>query len=273
MKVSIFTKLVLPILFVFALLVLTLGSLIGARLRHEQISNAQNIIASFTVRQAQQHLNENDFILNPANYSKFLNYLSELTIDDVLRIKVWDREGNIIFSDAPEIIGKNFADNEDFIKAVNGEISTDIADPVDPDNIAEQGYTQLMEVYVPIRFEPDSDVSGVVETYFIMDQLNSEIKESQRAVFSYLFFSILLVFLLVATFVYVFVKRPIFELRNAADQIAAGKMNISINKKGTDEIGELARSLDEMRMSLKLVMEEYESKIKHGKKKRTKSKT
>ncbi len=270
MRISIFTKLVLPILLVFTLLVLILGSLIGNRLAHNQITNAQNLIVNFVRTQSQLHLNENDFVLSSNNRSKFSLLLSELTIDNILRIKVWDSEGNILFSDASEIVGKNFKDNGNFITSINGQVVIEIKEPIHPDNIAEQGHEQLMELYVPIKFG-FGEVSGVVETYYKMDSLNASIKENQKIIFGYLLPSVLLVFLLVAGFVYFFVEKPIFALKDAANKIASGDMDIKIDTNGRDEVAELAESLDKMRLNLKLVMEEYEKGIS-PKKKRSKSK-
>jgi len=56
-------------------------------------------------------------------------------------------------------------------------------------------------------------------------------------------------------------KRAIANKR-AAVEIARGNMNVEIDTSGKDEIAEVAQAIDKMRKSLKVVMEEYEGKLK-----------
>jgi two-component system, cell cycle sensor histidine kinase and response regulator CckA len=48
--------------------------------------------------------------------------------------------------------------------------------------------------------------------------------------------------------------RPILELKSSADEISRGNLDASVSVQGNDEVGELARSLERMRASLKAAM-------------------
>jgi two-component system, cell cycle sensor histidine kinase and response regulator CckA len=48
--------------------------------------------------------------------------------------------------------------------------------------------------------------------------------------------------------------RPILELKSIADDISRGRLDASVSMQSNDEIGELARSLERMRASLKAAM-------------------
>ena len=48
--------------------------------------------------------------------------------------------------------------------------------------------------------------------------------------------------------------RPILELKSSADEISRGNLDASVSVHGDDEVGELARSLERMRASLKAAM-------------------
>jgi len=48
--------------------------------------------------------------------------------------------------------------------------------------------------------------------------------------------------------------RPILELKASADEISRGQLDTPVTIQSTDEIGELARSLERMRASLKAAM-------------------
>ena len=54
------------------------------------------------------------------------------------------------------------------------------------------------------------------------------------------------------------ISRPIVDLKNTANEIARGKMNAKMTVFRKDEIGDLARSLDDMRYSLRMMIEDYE---------------
>ncbi len=57
--------------------------------------------------------------------------------------------------------------------------------------------------------------------------------------------------------------KDITKLKNAADKISKGDLTKPIKIKSKDEIGELAESFDDMRYSLKMVIDEYE-KVRGG---------
>jgi two-component system, cell cycle sensor histidine kinase and response regulator CckA len=48
--------------------------------------------------------------------------------------------------------------------------------------------------------------------------------------------------------------RPILQLKSTADEISRGNLDVSVPVQGDDEVGELARSLERMRASLKAAM-------------------
>ena len=48
--------------------------------------------------------------------------------------------------------------------------------------------------------------------------------------------------------------RPILQLKSSADEISRGNLDVSVPVQGDDEVGELARSLERMRASLKAAM-------------------
>jgi len=58
------------------------------------------------------------------------------------------------------------------------------------------------------------------------------------------------------------ISKPITKLKEMADKISKGNLAEPIKIEGKDEIGELAESFDDMRYSLKRVIDEYERKFK-----------
>ena len=62
------------------------------------------------------------------------------------------------------------------------------------------------------------------------------------------------------------ISKSIKKLKNSADKISKGFLEGQIDVKGRDEIAELAQALEYMRYSLKMVIEEYEKKLKQAEK-------
>ncbi len=60
-------------------------------------------------------------------------------------------------------------------------------------------------------------------------------------------------------FIIVRITKPIGKLTGIAKDVAAGRINVNIDKSGNDEIGQLARSFDEVIGSINMLMDEFHS--------------
>jgi two-component system NarL family sensor kinase len=72
--------------------------------------------------------------------------------DDVVRVKLWTREGRIVYSDEPRLIGSEYPLGEDELKAFEtGATEAELSDLSEPENRFERSEGSLLEVYLPIR--------------------------------------------------------------------------------------------------------------------------
>lgn len=149
----------------------------------ESFINSSKSIVGSAIQSEAKDLRPADFSLKDPVHAKavFTDFYQKVRTTQIIRIKVWDYSGKVIFSDDESIIGKRFSDNESFQEAMKGEVVTEISQKVKPENISEQGYEQLLEVYVPIVFKSEQVPSGVIEAYFKLDEVNSHIKQTQIA--------------------------------------------------------------------------------------------
>jgi two-component system NarL family sensor kinase len=70
----------------------------------------------------------------------------------VVRVKVWNRAGQILYSDEPLLIGAHYVLGDDELRSIDsGVIDAEVSDLSKPENHFERSYTKLLEVYVPIR--------------------------------------------------------------------------------------------------------------------------
>ncbi|HTI34778.1 MAG TPA: ATP-binding protein [Miltoncostaea sp.] len=74
--------------------------------------------------------------------------------DDVVRVKVWTRDGRIAYSDEPRLIGRRYALGADEQQAfTTGDTEAEVADLSRPENRFERDEGPLLEVYLPVRTE------------------------------------------------------------------------------------------------------------------------
>jgi signal transduction histidine kinase len=106
------------------------------------------------------------------------------TLPEVVRVKVWSRDAEILWSDQPGLIGQRFPGNDELLGALAGRIEVEIKRL----GKSEQRYEQrtfgtLAEVYVPIVGR-DGGVLGVIEVYKTPDRLLNTIRWSRMVVWA-----------------------------------------------------------------------------------------
>jgi two-component system, NarL family, sensor kinase len=87
-----------------------------------------------------------------------LSHLDQLVRERILRrgpivrVKIWNARGQVIYSDAKSLIGQSFTLGADELQALrNGTTDSDTSDLSRPENRTEGAFHRLIEVYVGIR--------------------------------------------------------------------------------------------------------------------------
>ncbi len=165
-------------------------------------------------------LQPQDFSLKDPTHVEnvFNSFYNGIKTTEIIRIKVWDYSGKVIYSDDQSIIGQRFPDNEQYQEALKGEIIAEIGQKVKPENRTEQGYEQLLEVYVPVIFKDEDIPSGVIEVYYRLDDVNNQTKQTQIVLIITIITNILLlsVLLLVVYRTVIFKQIQKIDLQAAA---------------------------------------------------------
>jgi hypothetical protein len=87
-----------------------------------------------------------------------------LSHDGIERVKIWKRDGEIIYSDEPRLIGDNYTlGADDQASLTNGNTEAETMDLSRPENRFDRGLGELLEVYLPIH-APDGEPL-LFETY------------------------------------------------------------------------------------------------------------
>lgn len=70
----------------------------------------------------------------------------------IVRVKIWDARGRVVYSDANQLIGSTFSLGKDELRTLrNGGTEADTSDLTRPENRTERRFSRLVEVYVGIR--------------------------------------------------------------------------------------------------------------------------
>ena len=71
---------------------------------------------------------------------------------NLVRVKIWTRDGTIVFSDEARLIGSHFGLGTEERKAMDaGRMQADVSDLTKPENRFERPQKKLLEVYLPVR--------------------------------------------------------------------------------------------------------------------------
>jgi len=106
------------------------------------------------------------------------------TLPEVVRVKVWSRDAEILWSDEPGLIGQRFPGNDELQGALAGDVGVEIKRLGKSEQRYEQrAFGTLAEVYVPI-VGGGGRVLGVIEVYKTPDRLQNTIRWSRIVIWA-----------------------------------------------------------------------------------------
>ncbi|HEV8687273.1 MAG TPA: sensor histidine kinase [Gaiellaceae bacterium] len=78
---------------------------------------------------------------------------SRVLNDRLVRVKIWTRDGHILYSDALALIGDQYPLDKEDLAAFDGGVEAEVSDLTARENKYERRYGKLLEVYLPIHDE------------------------------------------------------------------------------------------------------------------------
>lgn len=195
----------------------------------------------------------------------FSAFFKELAIQDIVRIKVWSPEYQVVFSDDEAAVGGIFRDNTELGKALKGETSAEVSDTNDSDsleNVDEKQFGEFLEIYVPIFETGQSKPIGVIEEYV-------EFRDTKQLILKTNFFLIGFVMLIFVIFysiafflIHTFIKIPLGKLKDAVNEFEKGNFSKKIEFNSKNEIGQLTSAFNHMALRLKNYYVDLEDEVK-----------
>jgi signal transduction histidine kinase len=115
----------------------------------------------------------------------FFNHVAQMP--GVVRANVYQRDGTVLWSSDPAVIGRRFADNPELDQAFAGRILVEYGDldSGKPEHVAldaATGGSRFMEAYLPVWDADRTTVIGVVEIYRLPQALFRAVDEGVRLV-------------------------------------------------------------------------------------------
>jgi len=102
---------------------------------------------------------------------------------NIVRIKIWNRNGLLVYADDRSILGTTFAMSDKLEKALKGEIATELSPLDEEENVSERGlFKKLFEIYVPLRVVDSTEIAGVYEVYYDLAKLQPRLTRIRNVV-------------------------------------------------------------------------------------------
>jgi len=167
---------------------LTLAVVLSFYLRRDLLEHEWGVTADFVRTEAAHHLTPADFMepgtpLAQAHLRDF--YAQTVLLPEIVRVKIYDANMTVIWSDEPRLMGQRFPDNPQLRGALAGRTTVDLpASTAKDEHQYERGLSsELVELYVPITFPGTARAVGVVETYKAPTRVFAGIRQAWMTVF------------------------------------------------------------------------------------------
>ena len=133
----------------------------------ERAYNARKTeLANYIQERAADLIRPEDFAAadSPESRQAFQLFFDAIQTPELFRIKIFDREPKIIWSNLDEIIGQDASTNAEVRVALEGGTVTLKFKSSKPEQISERQFREFTETYVPIQNAAGENV-GVIEVY------------------------------------------------------------------------------------------------------------
>lgn len=230
--------------------------------------------------QAESIYNLSEIIKNSTRYSMMLN--SKDDVNEIFRnitgkeninsIKLYDKEGNIRFSDQPGEINKSVS-----IKSINCSpchiSNTPLADLKlnDRTRIIEENGTKFLLLLNPVKNDPgcsqadchvsekESKLLGILEVKVSLSEVDRLVQKNVQSYVSATITGAVFISLVTAFLVSLLIVKPVRRITDGIKQIAAGNLKYKIDIKRDDEFGEMAIRFNEMSEKLSSAHDEIKN--------------
>ncbi len=179
-RLTLLTKFSITSFVLLAIIGVLLGNALTQHFQQQAIEQQRDAISALIPPVVGPFLTH-DLLANGAHgdsYDQIETALSYLGGSGLVRIKILNGTGTIIYSDDASLVGQRSDPTGELQQALDGERSASISPAPPSESIAEIGYGDLLVVYTPLRMPGKSAVSGVFEGYYDVTDLEQSISDT-----------------------------------------------------------------------------------------------
>lgn len=195
--------------------------------------------------------------LSSASQERFNFFFNSINSSLIARVRIWDKDYRIIFSDLKKQIGFQNPAHRDVQRIFLEEESFYIAKTKDVNEpIEEAGAEIFSDIYIPVKFA--GKTMGVIEIHLIVASVLTIITEQINFIVLTIGLGAIIFLAIIFGMIRLIILWPLDRLQKETD--ALGKENFAqqLGSFSKDEIGALAGAFDTMRKKLKLSFENLE---------------
>src|SRR5919201_1525031 len=98
----------------------------------------------------------------------------------VVRVKVWNPKGRVVYSDDRRLVDKRFPISEELESALHGRIASEVSSLTEKEQADDRHFGRLLEVYVPLRARTGGAPVGAFEIYMPYAPIAARIARENR---------------------------------------------------------------------------------------------
>jgi two-component system NtrC family sensor kinase len=261
-----FTKISLKLIFTVGLVtigIISVYSFLSIQAQRNELLSQAEVYAS---KLSETIMNSTHLSMLENRSDQTHHIINTIAQEPVLQeIRIFNKEGSIIFSSQKEFIGQMVDKNAEAcyvchtanepLERLSMEERVRIYD-------SPQDSSRILGIINPIYNEPscwesdchahpeDQKVLGVLDVKLSLKEVDAQIASSEFRSINFAVIAIALLSLIIGIFVRRWVEKPVNELVNATEQVGTGNLNYTIKNLGTDELGLLAKSFNNMTRKL-----------------------
>jgi signal transduction histidine kinase len=181
---SLATQFMLLNLVILVVGMLALGTWVGREIETGVLTRTGTITALYVESFVEPSLTtlEKNPALDEAGIAALDRLLSDTALGErVVAFRIWSPDGVILYSPNHALIGRQFPIDEGLERSLGGEVSAELTDLEQAENEMERGqFSELLEVYAPVRARWGGRIIAVTELYQQTDALEQEIADARR---------------------------------------------------------------------------------------------
>ncbi|VVB84695.1 Methanogenesis regulatory histidine kinase FilI [uncultured archaeon] len=246
-KLSLLSKFTVISLLITAAVALALGWGIQQQMEQNALRQAAENTADQVATILDQKMLQADLTgpLDPARYEQIDALIRQNVLNKhIVRVKIWNRDGLLVYSDEKEQVGQSFPEDENLKDALGGK-TVMVISPEKEENVEErQRFGRLFEVIVPLLPRDSTGVVGAYEIYQDMDVLEPRIAEIRNFVWG----SIGIGFLILYGSLFAFVRNASHELLHRSEEnrrlYEDAKQQLAERKRAENELIKRTKQLE-----------------------------